>query len=72
MDVSISRHHCTFTMDKEGIILNDTNSKYGSLIKVEKPICILPKAIAFIQVGNNLIKCFLKDFSTPFCLCWYQ
>jgi len=56
LEISVSRHHCKFSIDNDSIILEDSKSKYGTLIKAEKPIEIIPGNPFAVQIGNTLVK----------------
>lgn len=55
IDTSISRHHCQFHLYKNVLIIEDTRSKYGSLVKVKEPVKITPNHNIQFQVGNTLL-----------------
>lgn len=62
-DISISRHHAIIRFnDIDGkIIIQNWNSKYGTLILVRKPINILDKKI-YLQVGKTYIEGSLMNY----------
>ena len=61
-DISISRHHAILRFNEEdgNIIIQNWESKFGTLILVRKPIKILDKKI-YLQVGKTYIEVCLKD-----------
>ena len=61
-DISISRHHAILRFNEvDGtIIIQNWESKYGTLILVRKPIKILDKKI-YLQVGKTYTEVCLKD-----------
>jgi len=61
-DISMSRHHAILRFNEvDGtIIIQNWESKYGTLILVRKPIKILDKKI-YLQVGKTYIEASLMD-----------
>jgi pSer/pThr/pTyr-binding forkhead associated (FHA) protein len=39
-DISVSRNHATISVTDRGVYLKDRDSKFGTLVKVQKPITI--------------------------------
>ena len=56
-DISVSRNHCRLKLDEEGnIILEDNNSKFGTLVLIQaKSIEILKGKTLTVQVGTNYL-----------------
>jgi len=67
MDVSISKSHCTFTLHENQVYMYDLGSKYGSLIKCEKPVRISSSAPTTVQIGNHLITANYESFLNKGC-----
>jgi hypothetical protein len=56
-DISVSRSHCQLKIDEEGnLILEDSNSKFGSLVLVQADLIeILKGKTLTLQVGTNYL-----------------
>ena len=55
-DISVSRNHCQFKIEDDGSVsLEDNNSKFGSLVLIQKEIEILKGIDLNIQVGANYL-----------------
>jgi hypothetical protein len=56
-DISVSRNHCQLKIDEDGkIILQDSNSKFGSLVLIQADMIeILKGKPLIIQVGTNYL-----------------
>ena len=55
-DISVSRNHCQFKIEDDGTIsLEDNNSKFGSLVLIQKEIEILKGISLNIQAGTNYL-----------------
>ena len=56
-DISVSRNHCQLKIDEEGnIVLEDSNSKFGSLVLIQaESIEILKGKTLTLQVGTNYL-----------------
>jgi len=69
-DISVSRNHCQLKIDDNGnIILEDHNSKFGSLVLIQDKIEILKGQNLYIQVGTNYLTLALKKKSGLFSCC---
>ena len=70
-DISVSRNHCQLKLDEDGnIIMEDNNSKFGSLILIQADMVeILKGQILTIQVGTNYLNIKLKKKSNMFGCC---
>ena len=70
-DLSISRNHCHLELNENGeVLLNDTNSKFGTLILVQtKKIEILEKQTLTIQVGRTFFNILYKKHNSLFSCC---
>lgn len=56
-DISVSRHHSTFKLCRDGSVsLNDNYSKFGTLLLLNKPLAIIPSAEGtYIQIGRTML-----------------
>ena len=69
-DISVSRNHCQLKIEDDGsIVLEDNNSKFGSLVLIQKEIEILKGNILNIQVGTNYLTFTLKKKTGFFSCC---
>ena len=70
-DISVSRNHCQLKLENDGnIILEDNNSKFGSLVLLQaETIEILKGNTLTIQVGTNYLNISLKSKKTIFGCC---
>ena len=70
-DISVSRNHCQLKIDDDGtIILEDNNSKFGSLVLLQaEHIEILKGNTLTIQVGTNYLNISLKKKTNLFGCC---
>ena len=61
-DISVSRNHCQFKLEEDGnIILEDNNSKFGSLVLIQaEAVEILKGQTLTIQVGTNYLNISIK------------
>lgn len=59
-DVSVSRVHANIKYENGRFIIFDDNSKFGTLIKLQKDLQIGTEKIA-VQVGRTVIICTIKD-----------
>ena len=70
-DISVSRNHCQLKLVEDGnIILEDNNSKFGSLVLLQaETIEILKGNTLTIQVGTNYLNISLKGKKNIFGCC---
>ena len=70
-DISVSRNHISLTLEEDGnIMLEDQNSKFGTLILLQsKNIEILKGRSLNLQVGTNYLEINLKNNSNIFGCC---
>ena len=69
-DISVSRNHCQLKIEDDGsIVLEDNNSKFGSLVLIQKEIEILKGNCLNIQVGTNYFTFTLKKKTGFFSCC---
>ena len=54
-DISVSREHSYIRVSKKGLYFEDNNSKFGSLVKVNKPIAIQKGNEVLLQAGKTLL-----------------
>ena len=70
-DISVSRNHCQLKLEEDGnIIMEDNNSKFGSLILIQAEMVeILKGQTLTIQVGTNYLNIKLKKKTNMFGCC---
>ena len=70
-DLSISRNHCHLELNENGeVLLNDSNSKFGTLILVQtKKIEILDSQTLTIQVGRTFFNILYRKNNSLFSCC---
>ena len=64
-DISVSRNHANIKLTSNGLLLDDISSKFGTLVKIKKPIVMSTGAKINIQCGRTLLHIGLKK---PFSL----
>lgn len=66
-DVSTSRCHATIRFDPESssFILEDHNSKFGTLVAMKKPHVLEPGSAISVQVGRTVLSLSLPRHSEP-------
>ena len=55
-EISISRHQSVISWDKGSAYIKDTNSKYGTLILMQKPVSLIPGEAFKLQYGKFLME----------------
>lgn len=60
-DVSISRCHATIRFHRGQFVLEDHNSKFGTLIAMKKPRALEPGSAISIQVGRTVLALSLQN-----------
>ena len=70
-DISVSRNHCQLKLEEDGnIIMEDNNSKFGSLVLLQAEMVeILKGQTLTIQVGTNYLNIKLKKKANMFGCC---
>jgi len=70
-DISVSRNHCQLRLEDDGnIVLEDNNSKFGSLVLLQtEAIEILKGQTLTIQVGTNYLNISIKKPTSLFGCC---
>ena len=70
-DISVSRNHCQIRLEDDGnIVLEDNNSKFGSLVLLQtESLEILKGQTLTIQVSTNYLNISLKRASSIFSCC---
>ena len=63
-DISVSRFHSFIKYDKGLFSIFDNNSKFGTLILIQKPVQIKAEKLA-IQVGRTVISLCKKNLQIP-------
>jgi pSer/pThr/pTyr-binding forkhead associated (FHA) protein len=56
-DISVSRHHSTLKLCRDGSIsLNDNYSKFGTLLLINRPLAIIPSEEGtYLQIGRTML-----------------
>jgi RING-variant domain/FHA domain len=68
-DISVSRNHANIKLTSGGLFLDDVSSKFGTLVKIKKPIVVNIGSKVSIQCGRTLMTIGLKKpFSFFSCL----
>ena len=70
-DISVSRNHCQLKLEEDGAIyLEDSNSKFGSLVLIQaEAFEILKGNTLTIQVGTNFLNFEIKKKKNLFGCC---
>merc|ERR1711920_43850 len=55
-DASISRWHATLRADGHRILLEDHESKFGTLVEVQRPISVDASSSVSVQVGRTVLQ----------------
>ncbi len=56
-DISVSRVHAFIKRDTDGYFyLEDNESKFGTLIQVQRPIHLSDKTVYYFQAGRTIFK----------------
>jgi predicted component of type VI protein secretion system len=64
-DVSISRCHATIRFHRNGFVLEDHQSKFGTLVAMKKPRMLENDSAVSIQVGRTVLSLKLQSGSNP-------
>jgi len=68
-DVSVSRYHSKICLHEKDVYIEDTNSKFGTLILLRKPKILIPGEHYIIQSANSVLDFFvLQSWSFLSCL----
>ncbi|CAG9331348.1 unnamed protein product [Blepharisma stoltei] len=68
-DVSVSRRHCKLKFIENNFILEDTNSKFGTLVLMKKSFVLQPHTEVTVQIGRTIVHLLSKEpFSYKSCL----
>ena len=68
-DISVSRNHANIKLTSSGLFLDDVSSKFGTLVRIKKPIAMNPGTKISIQCGRTLMQIGVKKpFSFFSCL----
>jgi hypothetical protein len=59
-DISVSRTHAVMKFTKQGFIIEDANSKFGTLIQITHPVEIKAIQPSMVQSGRSFINISLK------------
>ena len=69
-DISVSRIHCIFSIEKNNIFLNDNNSTFGTLVLMQTDSINLTENLPlFIQIGRTFFKILPKKQKLNFFCC---
>ena len=71
-DISVSRFHALFKKNSRGdFILEDNNSKFGTLSLVRRPVMLDKSCINYFQVGRTILELQIKEpGESNFCNCF--
>jgi|JI61114C2RNA_FD_contig_61_1631477_length_1218_multi_2_in_0_out_0_1 pSer/pThr/pTyr-binding forkhead associated (FHA) protein len=58
-DISVSREHAHIKYENDRFLILDNNSKFGTLIKLQKDLQIRMEKVA-VQVGRTVVTCAIK------------
>ena len=68
-DISVSRNHANIKLTYAGLFLDDVSSKFGTLVRIKKPIVMDPGTKLSLQSGRTLMEISVKKpFSFFSCL----
>lgn len=60
-DISVSRSHATLKLTQQGLLLEDNNSKFGTLVLVREGFPMLKtRNNVYLQVGRTLVQVNVK------------
>ena len=59
-DISVSRNHANISLGRDGLLLNDVKSKFGTLVKVKQSVTLNLGVRFEVQCGRNLIEIVVK------------
>ena len=69
-DASVSRIHCTLSVEGRSVFLKDYGSKFGTLILVQTPVISLTENLPlFIQIGRSYLNFIATDANPKFFNC---
>lgn len=66
-DISVSRHHATIKVGRNSLSLEDHNSKFGTLAKLQKPVALQLNSSFSVQTGRSVLSFCLKQGATNWC-----
>jgi len=67
-DISVSRNHAVIRVTRTGLYLEDNESKFGTLVRINKPIILNKGSNLCVQAGRSLIQFnFKKNFKLLSC-----
>jgi len=61
MDNTVSRVHATLKFAENRFLIEDGNSKFGTLIQVREPLKLIPLKPACIQIGRTVFTILVRD-----------
>jgi hypothetical protein len=59
-DISVSRAHARLKVRNNGVFISDTNSKFGTLVQVTKPIVLTSNSELTLKAGKTLLSLAVK------------
>mmetsp|Transcript_2812 Transcript_2812/g.2537 ORF Transcript_2812/g.2537 Transcript_2812/m.2537 type:complete len:128 (+) Transcript_2812:754-1137(+) len=59
-DISVSRNHATIRLIKDKLVLEDNESKFGTLVQIKKPIFLDIGSSLMIQCGRSVMAISVK------------
>jgi hypothetical protein len=59
-DISVSRAHARLKVRNDGVFISDTDSKFGTLVQVTKPVAITSNSELTLKAGKTLFALSLK------------
>lgn len=61
-DISVSRFHALFKKNSKGdFILEDNNSKFGTLSLIRRPLLLEKPCTNYLQVGRTILELTIKE-----------
>lgn len=61
-DISVSRCHALIKKSSKGdYVLEDNNSKFGTLVQIRKPYMLSKSGVNYFQLGRTLIEAYIKE-----------
>jgi pSer/pThr/pTyr-binding forkhead associated (FHA) protein len=63
-DISVSREHAHIKYENDRFLVLDNNSKFGTLIKLQKDLQIKVEKVA-VQIGRTVVTCAIKFDEVP-------
>lgn len=64
-DASISRWHASIRLSEGRVVLEDHESKFGTLVEVQRPIAVDPTSALSLQVGRTVLRLTPSEVPLP-------